>query len=592
MANNFPNLRPTLNLDMVNGIYVDSRITFTRAGGRTFFDDEMVKAEENLFTGSNSLNTGWSVLDATNVTGQADPFAGTTAISLVGNGVLGRPRQVRAITSPAAGTVMTTSVFAKAGTESFLQILYAGNSRSMNCNLTTGAFAVEGGASGTAVDVGGGWWRFSHTFVATSASDVQFAIISGIGDARATSITTSGNILLYGAQLEQRSFVTAYTATTTQPITRYQRLLKTAAANEWPREFDPVTGECLGRSVWESRTNLLLRSEEFDNASWAKAGGASQVIANQAIAPDGVLSADKMITSTTTNVTWGFNQSHNYISGTQYTQSIYAKKGERNHIIIQSPAAVTGAAQARIFNLTDGSSTQFLTLNNPTNWGFTQLGNGWIKVFITFTATATVTSTATYALSNGTTNTFVGDGVSGIYIWGAQLEAGAFATPYIPTVASQVTRVADSAVMTGVNFSSWFNPSEGTLFVDGSAPGAVAAAIATLAEGVTATNRIFVSAGTAGVSSNIMFAVAGGLTQVSLLGTPTTSNKVAGSYLFNDYKACLNGGTVGTDTVALVPVVDNLRLGQTVGTTFSGYYRRVTYYPQALTAANLQAITR
>jgi hypothetical protein len=53
-----------------------------------------------------------------------------------------------------------------------------------------------------------------------------------------------------------------------------------------------------------------------------------------------------------------------------------------------------------------------------------------------------------------------------IYAWGAQVEAGAFATSYIPTVASQVTRSADSAVMTGTNFSSWYNASEGTFYCE------------------------------------------------------------------------------------------------------------------------------
>jgi hypothetical protein len=166
----------------------------------------------------------------------------------------------------------------------------------------------------------------------------------------------------------------------------------------------------------------------------------------------------------------------------------------------------------------------------------------------------------------------------------------AFASPYIKTEAAQVTRLADSAVMTGVNFSSWFNPSEGTLFFDAAAVGS-SFALATIAEGASANNRIQLNIRSPQTTTYLVV-VAGGATQAEITGTFAANNRVAASYALNDYKACLNGGTVGTDTVALVPVVDNLRLGQTVGTTFSGYYRRVTYYPQALTAANLQAITR
>jgi hypothetical protein len=60
---------------------------------------------------------------------------------------------------------------------------------------------------------------------------------------------------------------------------------------------------------------------------------------------------------------------------------------------------------------------------------------------------------------------YTGDGYSGIYIWGAQLEAGAFPTSYIKTEASQVTRSADSASMTGTNFSEWYRQDEGTVYV-------------------------------------------------------------------------------------------------------------------------------
>lgn len=590
MANNFPNLRPSFNADFVNGIYVDPRITFTRAGTRTYFGREMVKAEENLFTGSNSLNTGWSVLDATNVTGQTDPFAGTTAISLVGNGVLGRPRQVRAITSTAAGTVMTTSVFAKAGTESFLQILYAGNSRFINCNLTTGAFAVEGGASGTAVDVGGGWWRFSHTFVATSATDVQIAIISGIGDARATSITTSGNILLYGAQLEQRSFATAYTATTTQPITRYQRLLKTAAANEWPREFDPVTGECLGRSVWESRTNLLLRSEEFSDAYWTKSNSA--VTANQIIAPDGTLTADKLVTNNA--VGSGHIQRSITVSAGAHTLSMIAKAGEWSWVRVGWGGGGTS------FNLASGAVG---TVGASDTASIVSLGNGWYRCIITRTLTA---STDTYRVySTNADNAFTtGDGTSGIYIWGAQLEAGAFATPYIPTVASQITRLADSAVMTGTNFSSWFNPEQHSVFIEANsvAGGAFRSAVRITDSGATNFHEIgMVTGSNNGVGRFQANYANAGQWDTGNISSPAfvanTYYKLCGSFQTNNFIGVRDGGAAATDTTGNVALgVDRLEIGSRqasgIGNFLNGYIKRLTYYPQALTSANLQAITR
>jgi hypothetical protein len=238
-----------------------------------------------------------------------------------------------------------------------------------------------------------------------------------------------------------------------------------------------------------------------------------------------------------------------------------------------------------VINLTTGA-----IVSNPafyTNVRVIDCGNGWWRIVYTFVATTT-----NYVTEAARTNS-TGDGTSGIYIWGAQLEAGSFATPYIPTVASTVARSADVAVMTGANFSRWFRADEGSFVLEGAAAGSSSGALISIAEGALADNRILITLPAPSISGNILFAVANGLTQVALNGTPTTStaNKVAGSYAVNDYKACLNGGTVGTDTTALVPVVDNLRLGQTVGTVFSGYYKSIQYYPIALTSAQLQAVT-
>jgi hypothetical protein len=595
MANNFPNLRPTLNLDMVNGIYVDPRVTFTRAGTRTYYGQEVVKAEENLLLQSQTFQTTWSQAGAV-VTAdtQVAPDGTTTADTLTLSVALST-HLVSQVSSSTAGTQRTVSVFVKQGTHTFVQIAFNTDNQAFgNFDVTTGAGAVGSvgsAVSASIVDAGNGWFRcVMTTSSATAGTTVVIYGVSSSTAVRAESWLTLGTetLFLWGAQLEQRSSVTAYTATTTQPITRYQRLLKTAAANEWPREFDPVTGECLGRSVWESRTNLLLRSEEFDNAYWTKV--AVTVSPNQIIAPDGTLTVDKLISTAVSGFHNISRSSGTRVASTAYTYSFFAKAAEIGFCSPNFSSGLTGTALSAVINLTTGAATS-VTAGLTVRTVF--VGNGFYRISITATGDANTTAfNATINTTDAAGNlSHTGDGTSGIYIWGAQLEAGAFATPYIPTVASQVTRLADSAVMTGVNFSSWFNPEQGTLVLEGAGVG-TSSAIVTLAEDASANNRFQISVGPSGVSANILFAAAGGPTQASFNGTPTTLNKVAGSYLFNDYKACLNGGTVGTDTVALVPVVNNLRIGQTVGTTFSGYYRRVTYYSQASTAANVQAITR
>ena len=168
----------------------------------------------------------------------------------------------------------------------------------------------------------------------------------------------------------------------------------------------------------------------------------------------------------------------------------------------------------------------------------------------------------------------------------------AFASPYIKTEAAQVTRVADSAVMTGTNFSSWFNPSEGALFVDTTNVGQSATSVS-LSDGTTS-NRINLVSRIVGSSTGDEYAVVvtGGTGQASLSGQAyTKDSKSSISYKFNEIRATMNGNTPRLDSIAVLPIVNRLAIGA-VATQGSIYIKRLTYYPQALTAANLQAITR
>jgi hypothetical protein len=586
MANNFPNLRPTLNLDMVNGIYVDPRVTFTRAGGRTFFGREMVKAEENLLIRSQEFaNAAWSS-SATAIVRTADtgvaPDGTTTADSWKGDGTTAVHFSGQLITLVSA-PVSRLSIYAKADGVNFIQLFTVGGTGYANFDITAGAGVVGTAAAPfsdlTIQDVGSGWYRCTCLITSSASNNIYISLSNSSTATRAAaSFATSDGVFLWGAQLEQRSFATAYTPTTTQPITRYQRLLKTAAANEWPREFDPVTGECLGRSVWESRTNLLQRSEEFNDAYWTKSNSA--VTANQIIAPDGTLTADKLVTSNA--VGSGHIQRSVTVSAGAHTLSVIAKAGEWSWVRVGWGGGGTS------FNLATGALG---TVGAGDTASIVPLGNGWYRCIITRTLTATTDTYRVY--STNADNAFTtGDGYSGIYIWGAQLEAGAFATPYIPTVASQITRLADSAVMTGVNFSSWFNPEQGCLFVDAANVGQNSTSVSL--NDSTTSNRINLVSRVAGSSTGDEYAVVvtGGVGQASLSGQAyTTDSKSSISYKFNEIRSTMNGNTPGLDSVAVLPIVNRLSIGATT-TQGSIYIKRLAYYPQALTAANLQAVTR
>jgi hypothetical protein len=612
MANNFPNLLPSLNIDMVNGIYVDPRITFSRAGTRTYYGQEVVKAEENLFIRSQEFSNAAWIIDAVTLSAVTAPDGTSTASKVLPTAVSSAHYIYGAASNKPklASTTYTTSVRIKADGYDFATVSIAGTGSSVYVAATfdlSGAGAVTktgvGGSGGTLVGssitaLAGGWYQCTVTGSVTQAAGFDLISVATTGTPTygnygLETFTGDGTsaIQIWGAQLEQRSFATAYTATTTQPITRYQRQLKTAAANEWPREFDPVTGECLGRSVWESRTNLLQRSQEFDNAYWTQV--AVTVSPNQIIAPDGTLTVDKLISTAVSGFHSINRSSGTRVASTAYTYSFFAKAAEIGFCLPNFSSGLTGTALSATINLTTGAATSVsagLTVRTVL------VGNGFYRISITATGDANTTAfnatiNTTDAAGNGS---HTGDGYSGIYIWGAQLETGAFATPYIPTVAAQVTRVADSAVMTGVNFSSWFNPEQGCFYVQGSSNN-TANARYLMTTATAGDNRFMVY--TDGASAITGSVITNGATQALLSRTGltiTNNNAFALSYNTDDFKAVANGGVVGTDTAGVVPVANTLFIGQreTGVAQISGYIKRLTYYPQALTAANLQAITR
>jgi hypothetical protein len=199
-----------------------------------------------------------------------------------------------------------------------------------------------------------------------------------------------------------------------------------------------------------------------------------------------------------------------------------------------------------------------------------------------------------------TTAGYTGDGYSGIYIWGAQLEAGAFPTSYIQTVASQVTRAADAASMTGANFSSWYNQAAGTLYAEWQkfAPSAFQA-VAIASDG-SGSNIIALGHGSiSGVNNSLRFDVTtGGVNQASItsiVNSPSnTFAKTAAAYAVNDFSVVSNGGSAGTDALGVLPVVNRLIIGANAagtGTFLNGTIRKLSYYPLRISNANLVALT-
>lgn len=474
IAQNYPIIAPSLSLDFANVQALDPRITFARATTATYYGTRTALAEQNLLLQSQTFDGGGAPWSSSNVTVTPNSVAapdGTTTAETLSENTANSNHHIGQVSTLNTNTTYTVSVFVKANTLNYAGITLRGanaNYAAAEFNLSTGAIsrtsALGTGYSVTSTSItsaGSGWYRCSAVVVAgASVAAPRFYVFLSDGsavfdaDGMPSYIGASNSVYLWGAQLEQRSTVTAYQVTTTQPVTNYIPVLETAASNVARFDHNPVTFESLGLLIEEQRTNLVLQSEDF-GTTWANTNSNDDL--NVLIAPNGTLTADK-IYSTTSNDGY-VSQTVNIVSGTVYTSTIYAKAaGFSSFRIIQTAA---GGDKSATFTLTGDGSTSLVTAGATAT--ITSVGNGWYRCGITYTATSTgATGFRIYPQQFGAT----GDGYSGIYIWGAQLEAGAFSTSYVQTVASQVTRSADIASMTGTNFSSWYNQGEGTFVTE------------------------------------------------------------------------------------------------------------------------------
>ena len=364
-------------------------------------------------------------------------------------------------------------------------------------------------------------------------------------------------------------------------------------------DYDPLTLICKGLLIEESRANLCLYSQDFRNTTDA---GATRpwnytnitLSADSTAAPDSTTTADTIIETEATGAHRNF-QSFTLSNATAYTFSVFAKAKERTRIAIISSDGVT--ARGTGFNLSNGTSFS-VGLTSPTSGSITNYGNGWYKCSITYTTGGTACNFQIYLVDNSNQTSYAGDGSSGAYVWGAQLEAGSFATSYIPTEASQVTRTADVATMTGTNFSDWYNQSEGT-FTSRYTPSMTSAAANIIRGPVIVDGGSFNESINIGVLSgqNGMRVYDGGAELVNMLKGTISANvnyQIAGAYKLNDYAVAVNGGAVTTDTSATVPTPDRLAIGRYVtgGTFFSGLVQNIMYWPMRLTNAEVQAFSK
>ena len=367
-------------------------------------------------------------------------------------------------------------------------------------------------------------------------------------------------------------------------------LIKYAGVNEARFDHDPSTGESLGLLIEESRSNLFTSSVPQEGV-WASTN--NTLISNSEIAPDGTQRATLIDSDDTASVSHYIILNSPLTTATTYTQTFFVKAGTTRFVQI-APSTGFELTFAN-FELRDdgiiGTSTVY-------GASIQRFPNGWYRIGVTQTSTSTVGGgRMILVLGTALTDARLPQPHTSrlsCYVWGAQLEVGAFPTSYIPTEASTRTRAADNARITGKNFSEWYRQDEGTFFVDAAEPSAFVAYQAYLTlQGASITDEIRIwrlNLTTATFNHLLNNATQG----VINLGINTIANKIARSYsLAQGIVGSANGGSNVQATLSSTIPVTSLRIGARGNNTFYGNrtYKRIAYYPKRLPNSQLQALT-
>jgi hypothetical protein len=452
----------------------------------------------------------------------------------------------------------TMSVYAKAAERTWVAVGNTSDGQLAHFNLANGTVGtLAGGATATITNVGSGWYRCAVTFTPTAGSRT-LAIWLASAD---NTLTYAGNgnsgVYIYGAMLSNSASLDPYVPT--------PGAAPSSTAYYGPRfDYDPVTLQPRGLLIEEQRVNLVLRSEQFDNASWTKAS--YTVSADAGVAPDGATTADQI---TTTGGNGSITQTITVTASTNYVFSFYARKG------------TAANAKYSVYN-NSGAADIIASTNYPAEFAT----GAWVRITVPFTTPVGCTSINVYThrdtASAGTT-----------LVWGAQLEAGAFATSYIPTIASTVTRSADVATITGSLFSQWYNQSAGALIVDYGAMNGAGQRISTISDG-TVNNQIWLRAGTAGGNSFEVYTAGAFVAQINPPSANAGPAKIAGAFATNDFAASVNGSAVGTDTSGALASYNRMTIGSNFDATvgfINGHIRSIRYVPVRAADFQLQQVT-
>ena len=499
-------------------------LTFTRSNDtatRVGPDGLIEKVRTNVILQSNTFNTTWGATNATVTSGATDPNGATTAWTLANTAASGIIQQAATL----AG-LRSVSIYAKAGTHRYLYMgAYVGSGTDSYQVFDLQDGVITNGSKGRIESVGNGWYRCTSFGADGTTGGVQiFPSNSSSGSA-----STNGNILIWRCQYESGDIATPYIATTSAAVS-------VGPVANVPR-LDYLNSTCPKLQLEPSRTNVITYSEQLNNAAWIEAtsGGTITVTPNYATSPSGLQDAER-IQMTYSGGSAQYAQIYQPLSvtaGASYTVSVYLK-------------SLSGTPTILLGNYA-GSENTPVTLTTE-----------WQRYTLTVVANASIFVKIALGFSFSSTS-------ADILAWGYQVEAGAYATSYIPTLGAAVTRGADAASKTGI--SSLIGQTEGTLFVETTYNGAANSSqfnrIINITDG-SLDNFIAVSKNS-GTAELYVYSQVGGVPQVDSSAISNTNligtHKIAFAYKANDFVLYVDGVQRFTDTSGLVAACSQLNIG-------------------------------
>lgn len=366
-------------------------------------------------------------------------------------------------------------------------------------------------------------------------------------------------------------------------------------ANEPRIDYDPVSGECRGILIEEQRTNLFTQSQDFSNAAWSKSQGA--VVEEGIAAWSG--KSQYRLTATEAGAFAGRITRAVGVSSASYSCGFFIKRGTANWTCITVEMAAAAKGRRVWFDLVDGVVGGNVSAGNSQNqwaWraGIHKVSDSeffcWVSVDVT--ESGSLSSVIIAPDFNLSSTVSVGNS---IFISGAQLEAGAFPTSYIPTTTAQVTRAAD--VCSVDNLSPWYRADEGTLMVDWNLPVNTSDNNQLAAFGSAVASSMAIRMGVNNGRRVRSFAQDSAAVFQYAVDCPVeasrTTGKSAFSYKSKDDFAVSSAGSIHKDISGDISglSVNTLRVGRNGGTYANGHIRRIRYIPRRISDTELQVLT-